>query len=173
MKRLVMGSCLSVLLTASAVGAQPVREVDRGWALMGGLATGDGSWDAGLAVAAPYRIPLGGRTFALRAEPWLSRYGGPGDSSLLLLGVGVMPRYLFTDERARLAPYVFGGPGLYYRNFSLPGSTPSAPDENSSDARLGITVGGGIQFGPRLIGEVRIMDVDGFLTVPLLIGIRF
>lgn len=167
----IMAGTLALLPVATARG-QEVTDVDRGWAILGGVATGEGSWDAGFAVAAPYRLPLGSRALSLRVEPWIARYGGPGDGSLLILGGALMPRYLFTGSGSRTLPYVFAGPGAYYRNFSYSVAQTGTADIDSSDGKLGFTLGGGVEVG-RLLGEVRLTDIDGFLTFPILIGFRF
>jgi opacity protein-like surface antigen len=154
---------------------QPSARTNPTVTLMGGLATGDNNLDVGLFFGASFGWDIRGTPLDIRFDPSLSRYGGGGvgyDASMLQLGIPAAVEYQFkTTGRAK--PYVMGGIGLYYSRYSYDVSTPGLDvGVSDSNTELGIAIGGGVRLNSRFGLEGRIIDVDAFTTIPLLLTWR-
>jgi len=143
--------------------------------LMGGLATGDGPFDLGLALSGSFEWDVRDWPVNLRLDPYLARHGGdcgPSDCDLTLFGAGVGVAYHFPASPNAPMWYVFGGLGLYHSSFDVDTNFPGFDDSSETD--LGLQIGGGFRFGNgRYRLELRLISVDSFDTLPILFGITF
>jgi opacity protein-like surface antigen len=144
--------------------------------LQGGVATGDGSFDFGILVGASFGWDINGLPIDIRFDPSLARYGAGNDyadGSLLIFGIPGAVEYEFTTQ-GNTKPYIMGGLGLYYSRFSVDVNVPGGGDVGGSNSEtdFGITVGGGLRFNSKFGIEVRITDLDGFTTIPILFTLR-
>lgn len=144
--------------------------------LHAGIATGDNSLDVGIMVGASFGWDLKGLPIDLRFDPSLARYGGGDgnvDLSSILLGIPVAAEYAFTTT-GKAKPYIMGGVGMYYNRVNVEVNTPGfGVDGDASDTDLGIAFGGGVRFNEKFGIEGRVIDVNSFTTLPILLTIRF
>jgi hypothetical protein len=148
--------------------------------VLGGLATGEGGIDLGIALGAALEWALGSAPVRLRVDPYFARHGGscePASCNLTLLGVGGSAVYHFPGSQRRAALqgpttsgpswYAFAGLGIYRSQFDASYQEFGASG-NSTD--LGLQLGGGAKVGSNLAFEARYMDVDGFNPLVLMVG---
>jgi hypothetical protein len=177
---LVSGTRVEAQRSSHSVAGVAQQEIGQGPKVTGlaGIATGDNT-DFGLAIAATFTWPISDLPINFRLDPILARYGigtgylsGVVDGNLLVLGVGAAAQYDFKSSTGgKNTPYVMGGLGLYYRRASI-GSTVTPGDFNTSTTDFGLSVGGGVRLGDKLVLEGRVMDIGGFTTIPIMIGYR-
>lgn len=163
---------LSGTLALGVAAPAHAQRTDRSaptFTLLAGVATGEGSYDLGLSIGGSFRWKLVGNGLALRADPWLGRYKA-GDASLTILGAAANLEYNFQTEGSSATPFIFLGPAVYYSNFGGDVGSPGG-DEGSTD--LGFGLGGGVRFAPRFVLEVRYNEINGFSTIPIMLGFRF
>ncbi len=142
-----------------------------GLTLYGGLATGDNGFDMGPALAASFNWHMPSSPFNLRVDPYFafhSRDVGP-DASLWHLGATGNLELAFRPSGTSAEPYLFGGGGFYYRNFSIDGVDDAALDQSDMKGALGF--GGGVRFGGFTL-EAKMQNVDEFTNVSFLVGFR-
>lgn len=154
--------------------------------LVGGVATGEGGIDLGVAVGATLEWKIGNAPVGVRLDPYFARHGGscePASCSLTILGAGGAAVYRFPQAQRSMslqgtgtgAPswYAFAGLGIYRSdfNFDYEGDISLSGSGNSTD--LGLQLGGGANVGANLVLEARYMDVDGFNPLLLLVGWKF
>lgn len=142
-----------------------------GLTLYGGLATGDNGFDVGPALAASFNWNIADAPFNLRLDPYFafhSRDEGP-DANLWFLGATGNLELAFRASGTTAEPYLFGGGGLYYRNFSI--DTGDEDDFDDSDFKGAFDFGGGVRFGGFTL-EAKLQDVDEFTNVSFLVGFR-
>jgi hypothetical protein len=151
-------------------GNQPAFE------LHGGIASGDGPYDLGLALGGAATWKPQGWPVDIRGDLYFAHHGGgqgPVDLSLNIFGVSGHVIYRFPTTNSSVKPYVLGGLGIFYSNVTV--------DYNNNDldlgaydssTDLGILLGGGLDFTPKLGAEIRFMDVNGFSTFPILLVIH-
>jgi opacity protein-like surface antigen len=75
--------------------------------------------------------------------------------------------------RNRMKPYVLAGPGFYSTRAEI---TQAGTSETSSDTKLGLNLGGGMNFsmgGRMAYVEARYHKVDQAAWIPLSFGVRF
>jgi opacity protein-like surface antigen len=174
-QRATAGAFRAVARATSEAQAQAPSRTNPTITLMAGIATGDNNLDVGIMVGASFGWDLKGVPLDIRFDPSLARYSGGStgvDASLLKLGIPAAIQYDFTTT-GNTKPYIMGGVGLFYSRYSAdintPGGNVGGSDSNSD---LGITVGGGVRFNQRLGLELRIIDVDSFTTIPILLTYR-
>lgn len=179
-----LAGSLEAQARASKASRVPAPVVQRGagapmtFTLLGGVATGDGPLDLGLALSGSFEWDVRDWPVNLRVDPYFARHGGdcgPFDCDLTLLGAGVNAAYDFPASPSAPQWFILGGLGLYHTSFDrddddgFPGD-----DDDRSDTDLGIQIGGGFRFGDgRYRLELRFLSVDNFDTIPILFGIRF
>ncbi len=144
--------------------------------LMGGIATGEGSLDMGLFFSTSWGWRLAGTSLVFRFDPSLGYYTGGNsgrDVSQLLLGFPVALEFEFNTVSFP-RPYVNGGVGVYYSRFSIDDGddVPFDDDRSASETDVGLNIGGGLRFTPKLGLEVRLIDVSGFTTIPIMLTYR-
>jgi len=152
--------------SASATAQRSVR--GPGLTLYGGVATGDNGFDAGPALASSFNWRMPSSPFNLRVDPYFayhSRDAGP-DASLWYLGATGNLELAFRPSGTSAEPYIFGGGGFYYRDFSIHDS-----DINDSDIKGALGFGGGVRFGGFTL-EAKMQDIDEFTNVSFLVGFR-
>jgi opacity protein-like surface antigen len=117
---------------------------------------------------------LAGAPIEIRFDPSLAYHGSDGryDANLLILGFPAAIQYQFRNAQGP-TPYVLGGIGLYYSNVSVDTGSPFLDEIDDSSLDFGIAIGGGLRFNSRVGLEVRVVDIDGFTTLPILLTIRF
>lgn len=74
----------------------------------------------------------------------------------------------------RMKPYVLGGPSIYNNRSEI--STTNGTPTTSSDTKMGLNVGGGMNFafvGRKAFLEARYHHVDQAAWVPITFGLRF
>ena len=160
--------------TASKANA-PAPEGNGGktnFTLFAGIATGD-AYDLGFAVQGSFRIPLPTVPIAIRIDPYLARHGGGSsydvgsstlsDATLTLLGVAGDAEYTFKTTGSQVEPYVLAGLGMYHGS--------GGGGEGSTD--LGLGIGGGIRYMKRWAAEAQFKSINGFSTIPLMVGYHF
>ncbi len=188
MKKIIALIGVSLLVSASVVEAQRSRQTVAGIAqqeisqgpkvtILGGIATGDNT-DFGIVAAATFTWPISDLPLGFRVDPIVARYGlgdgylaGVVDGNLLILGAGAALQYDFETAGSANTPYIFGGLGFYYSRFSIDSNIPTV-DFNDSNTDVGLSAGGGIRLGSNLVLEARVLDINGFTTIPILIGWR-
>lgn len=146
--------------------------------LMGGVATGEGGLDLGLALSGSFEWDVRDWPVNLRLDPYLARHGGdcgPNDCDLTLLGAGVGVAYHFPVATNAPMWYIFGGLGIYHSSFDVDDNGfPGGFDDDASETDLGLQLGGGFRFGDgRYRLELRFLSIDSFDTLPILFGITF
>lgn len=137
--------------------------------LYGGLATGDGDFGIGPALAASFRWDLAQLPFDLRVDPYFAYHStedGP-DGNIWLLGASGNVEFPFRTEGSTTEPYLFGGVGLYYTSLTIDIPGGGEFDDSSFDAGFGL--GGGVRFGGFTL-EAKMRDIDEFTTVSFLVG---
>lgn len=144
--------------------------------LHAGIATGDNQLDVGIMVGGSFGWDIKGLPIDVRFDPSIARYGGGDgnvDLSSILLGIPVAVEYEFATA-GKAKPYVMGGVGMYYNRVSVEVNSPGfGISRTDSDTDLGIAFGGGIRFNERFGLEGRVIDVNSFTTLPILLTIRF
>jgi hypothetical protein len=139
--------------------------------LYGGLASGDNAFDMGPALAASFNWRLSDAPFNVRVDPYFAYHDVEEniDGSLWLLGAMANLELAFRVSGSTAQPYIFGGAGFYFTNFSI--DLPGEPeiDDSSIDGAFGF--GGGVRFGGFNL-EARLQDIDEFTTVAFLVGFR-
>jgi hypothetical protein len=156
---------------SSSAAVQRTRATGPGLTLYGGLATGDNSFDMGPALAASFNWNIADAPFNVRLDPYFSyhsRDAGP-DASLWLLGGTGNLELAFRPSGTSAEPYIFGGGGFYYRNFSV--DTGPGDDLDDSALKGAFDFGGGVRFGGFTL-ETKMQDVDEFTNVSFLVGFR-
>jgi hypothetical protein len=154
---------------APATGNEP------SFSLQGGIASGDGDFDLGLALGGsatwhPQEWPV-----AVRGDVYFAHHGGgsgPVDVSLNLFGVAGHALYTFPTTNSTVSPYVFGGVGLFYSNINVDYEGTAIDFDYDSSTDLGLTIGGGLSFTPRIGAEIRFISVNDFTTFPILLVIK-
>ena len=143
--------------------------------LMVGIATGDGPYDVGPFLGVSFGWDAAGLPIDFRFDPSLAFHstGGRYDANLLILGLPAAIQYQFRNSQGGPTPYIMGGLGLYYSNVSIDSGSPFVDELDDSSLDLGIAIGGGVRFNERLGLEARVIDIDGFTTLPILLTIRF
>ena len=149
------------------------------WSLFGGVASGDGAYDIGIALGGNGRWRRADWPVAVRADAYLARHSGDVgtpfggyDVSINIFGVMGSAEYSFPTEN-RLKPYAFGGLGLFYSNVDLEYDGQFDIDDYDSSTDLGLSIGGGINLTEKFGLELRFMDVGGFSTIPVLAVFHF
>jgi opacity protein-like surface antigen len=144
------------------------------WSLFGGVASGDGAYDIGIAAGGTGRWRRSDWPVAVRGDAYFAHHSGDVgtqlggyDVSINIFGVMASAEYSFPTEN-RLKPYAFGGLGLFYSNIDLEYDGVFDIDDYDSSTDLGFGVGGGIYLTQKFGVEVRFMDVGGFSTIPIL-----
>ena len=136
--------------------------------LYGGLATGDGDFGIGPALAASFRWDLAQLPFDVRVDPYFAYHStneGP-DGSIWFLGASGNVEFPFRTAGSTTEPYLFGGAGFYFNSLSI--DTPGGDvDDTGFDAGFGL--GGGVRFGGFTL-EAKMRDIDEFTTVSFLVG---
>jgi hypothetical protein len=149
------------------------------WSIFGGVASGDGAYDIGIAAGLTGRWRRSDWPVAVRGDAYFAHHGGDigsefggVDVSINIFGVMGSAEYSFPTEN-RLKPYAFGGLGLFYSNIDV--DYDGAFDDNSYDSStdLGFGVGGGIHLTEKFGLELRFMDIGGFSTIPILAVYHF
>ncbi len=149
------------------------------WSIFGGVASGDGPYDIGLAAGGSARWRRSDWPVTVRGDAYFAHHGGDVgasfggyDVSINIFGVMGSAEYSFPIEN-KLKPYAFGGLGLFYSNINLdyPGGLDLGDYDSSTD--LGFGIGGGIFLTEKLGLELRFMDVGGFSTIPILAVYHF
>ena len=164
----------AVRATKPALKQQPTPTMTGpNWSVYGGVASGDGAYDIGLAAGASARWRRSDWPVAVRGDAYFAHHGGDigsqfggFDVSINIFGVMGSAEYSFPTEN-RLKPYAFGGLGLFYSNINV--DYDGAFEDNSYDSStdLGFGVGGGIFLTPKFGLELRFMDIGGFSTIPI------
>lgn len=168
---------------APAVAQQPAAPMTGPeWAGFAGIASGDGAYDLGFVLGGTGRWNRADWPVTARGDAYLARHGGGTDfagvdydASVLFLGALGSVEYVFPGT-SQLKPYVFGGLGLFYSRYSVDyDGGPFGGDDSFDDSglELGIGLGGGLQFTPRFGAELRVMDIGGFTTIPIVAVLRF
>lgn len=189
MKRYIALVGMSLLCAGTAVEAQRSRQTVAGIAqqeigqgpkvtVLGGVAAGEDT-DFGVFLAATFGWPISDLPLIFRVDPVGARYGygsnlpsGVGDGNLLLIGGGAALQYDFESSTgSRNTPYIMGGLGLYFARSSFD-SNLAGVGGSDTETDLGISLGGGIRLGDKLVLEGRFMNVGSFTTIPLMIGYR-
>ena len=139
--------------------------------LYGGLATGDGAFDMGPALAASFNWRIADAPFNIRVDPYFAFHSTDGspDASLWFLGATGNLEYAFRAAGTSAEPYIYGGAGFYYRNLSF--DTPGPGDFDDSDMKAALGFGGGVRFGGFTL-EAKLQDVDEFTSIAFLVGFR-
>jgi hypothetical protein len=138
--------------------------------LFGGIAVGDNNLDLGLMGGVSFKWELAGIPIDLRFDPSIARYSGDRDgvhSRLLLFNVPVVAEYEIPGSGDRSARfYILAGFGTHYKRLSE-----DDLGSNDTDNRLdlGLTLGGGVRLNSKLGFEARIVDIDNFTTLPILV----
>jgi hypothetical protein len=149
------------------------------WSLFGGVASGDGAYDIGIALGGTGRWHRSDWPVAVRGEAYFAHHSGdigPAfggyDVSINMFGVMGSAEYTFPTEN-KLKPYAFGGLGLFYSNVDVDvdGLFENSAYDSSTD--LGFGVGGGIYLTSKFGLELRLMDIGGFSTIPILAVFHF
>ena len=140
--------------------------------LYGGLATGDNGFDMGPALAASFNWNLPSAPFNVRLDPYFAFHSADddgADAKLWLLGATGNLELAFRPTGTTAEPYIFGGAGFYYRNFSI--DTGDEDDFDDSDMKGAFDFGGGVRFGGFTL-EAKLQDIDEFTNVSFLVGFR-
>jgi hypothetical protein len=158
----------------SAAGArltQETRAAGPSITLYGGLATGDGAFGLGPALAASFRWELAQLPFDLRLDPYFASHSleDDGDGSIWFLGASGNIEFPFRTADSNTEPYLFGGLGLYFNSLSIDIPGNGNADDTGFDAGFGL--GGGARFGGLTL-EAKMTDIDEFTTVSFLVGFR-
>jgi hypothetical protein len=149
--------------------AQETRASNPRITLYGGLATGDGPFGIGPALAASFRWDLAQLPFDFRLDPYFATHSleDDGDGSIWLLGASGNIEFPFRTTGSNTEPYLFGGVGLYFNSVSIDIPGEGDFDDTSLDAGFGL--GGGVRFGGLTL-EAKMRDIDEFTTVSFLVG---
>lgn len=130
--------------------------------LFGGLATGDGPYGIGPALAASFNWRVPTMPVNFRVDPYFAYHSfdeGSSDGSLWFLGASGNIELPFRTSGSTTEPYLFGGAGLYY----------AGSDPGDSGVEAGFGLGGGVRFGGFTL-EAKMRDIDEFTTVSFLVG---
>lgn len=139
--------------------------------LYGGLATGDNGFDMGPALAASFNWNLPSAPFNVRLDPYFAYHtADEADATLWLLGATGNLELAFRPSGTTAEPYIFGGAGFYFRNFSVD-TGPGDEDFDDSALKGAFDFGGGVRFGGFTL-EAKLQDVDEFTNVSFLVGFR-
>lgn len=150
------------------------------WSAAAGIATGDNPYDIGFALGATGKWHRSDWPVAVRGDGYFAHHGGDIGSqfggvnlSINIFGVMGSAEYAFPTT-STLKPYAFGGLGLFYSNVNVDYDFANFDDSAyDSSTDLGIGVGGGIHFTDKIGMEVRLMDIGGFTTLPILAVFHF
>ena len=174
----VLGAQTATSMASRSTVTAPQRRggpVTPNFTLLGGLASGDGAWNMGPAVAGTITWSPAPQV-DIRVDPYYARHDldvRGSDAHLTFLGVGGNVQYVFrTANSGSAAPYVFGGIGVYHQNFGY-GNDVFASRYGNGSTDLGLGVGTGIRFANHLVVELRVNDINSFTSVPILFGYRF
>jgi hypothetical protein len=140
--------------------------------LYGGLASGDNDWGMGPALAASFNWRVADAPFNIRLDPYFSYHSfdaGSTDGSLWFLGATGNLELAFRPAGTSAEPYIYGGGGFYFQNWSLEG--PRDNDIEDSDLNGAFGFGGGVRFGGFTL-EAKLQDIDNFTNVSFLVGFR-
>ena len=144
------------------------------WSIFGGVASGDGAYDIGIAAGGTGRWRRSDWPVAIRGDAYFAHHGGDigsefggFDVSINIFGVMGSAEYAFPTEN-RLKPYAFGGLGLFYSNINVDYDGVFDDSSYDSSTDLGFGVGGGIHLTEKFGLELRFMDIGGFSTIPVL-----
>jgi hypothetical protein len=182
MSRLLKSFCLTSLATAVLASALPAQisasrvlttkpasttlqgstASNPAVTLFGGLATGDGPFGMGPALAASFNWRVATMPVNFRLDPYFAYHSldeGSGDGSIWFLGGSGNIELPFRTAGSSTEPYLFGGVGLYY----------SSVDPGDSGVDAGFGLGGGVRFGGFTL-EAKMRDIDEFTTVSFLVG---
>ena len=160
---------------------QPSRATTGGpsWSFIGGVASGDGAYDLGVALGTTARWHRAEWPVAIRGDGYFAHhsggiesYAGEFDLSLNLFGVLGSAEYSFPTQ-STLKPYVFGGLGIFYAAVDVDYDGDFGNGDNDSSMDLGFNVGGGLNFTPQFGMELRLIDAGGFTTLPIVAVFRF
>jgi len=163
------------------VPQQPSRATTAGpkWSMVGGVASGDGEYDLGFSLGTTARWSRSNWPVTIRGDGYfahhsgdINSFAGDFDLSLNLLGVLGSAEYSFPTQSS-LKPYVFGGLGLFYAAVDVDYDEAFGDGDYDSSTDLGFSVGGGLNFTPRFGMELRLIDVGGFTTLPIVAVLRF
>ena len=138
--------------------------------LFGGLATGDGAFNMGPALAASFNWRMTTIPVNFRLDPYFAHHSlddSSVDGSAWFLGGSGNLELPFRSTTSSAEPYLFGGVGLYYRSLTI--DTPGPGDVDDSGIKAGFGLGGGVRFGGFTL-EAKMRDIDEFTTVSLLVG---
>lgn len=151
------------------------------WSLFAGIASGDGPYDLGIALGGSGRWHRSDWPVAIRGDAYLAHHGGDigsqfggTDISINILGVMGNAEYTFPTT-STISPYVFGGLGLFYKNSDIDDDVAPGYDDRGYDSSLdlGLGIGGGLRFTPRFGLELRVTDIGGFTTIPIVAVFHF
>jgi hypothetical protein len=135
--------------------------------IFGGLATGDGAFDMGPALAGSFNWKLEQFPVNFRLDPYFAYHTtNSPDGSATFLGASANAEIAFATQGTS-EPYLFGGAGLYYNSISIDTPGPGEVDDSGVDAGFGL--GGGVRFGGFTL-EAKMRDIDEFTTVSFLVG---
>ena len=154
----------------AAVSAQGATASNPAITLYGGLATGDGSFNMGPALAASFNWRKATIPVNFRLDPYFAYHSlddSAVDGSAWFLGASGNLELPFRSSTSSTEPYLFGGVGLYYRSLTI--DTPGAGDVDDSGIKAGFGLGGGVRFGGFTL-EAKMRDIDEFTTVSFLVG---
>jgi hypothetical protein len=147
--------------------AQPGASSNPRVTLFGGLATGDGDFGIGPALAGSFNWRLEQLPFNFRLDPYFAYHSASDpDGSVTILGASANAEIAFTTEGTS-EPYLFGGAGLYYNSTSV--ELPGGGDADDSGVDAGFGLGGGVRFGGFTL-EAKMRDINEFTTVSFLVG---
>jgi hypothetical protein len=174
------GSLPATRITAPALSQPQASPTTTGpdWSASAGIATGDNPFDIGLALGATAKWHRSDWPVGIRGDAYFahhsgnvgSQFGGV-DLSVNIFGVMGSAEYAFPTTNT-LKPYAFAGLGLFYQSYNVD-SDFSDYDAYDSSTDLGIGVGGGIHFTEKIGMEVRLMDIGGFTTLPIVAVFHF
>jgi len=149
------------------------------WSLFGGVASGDGPYDIGIALGGSGRWRRSDWPVGVRGDLYFARHSGDVgtqiggyDVSINIFGIMGNAEYSFPTE-SRLKPYAFGGIGLFYSNIDLEYEGEFDIGDYDSSTDLGFGVGGGIRLTEKFGLELRFMDLGGFSTIPVVAVFHF
>jgi opacity protein-like surface antigen len=158
---------------------QPAPSAGPAWSLFGGVASGDGAYDIGVALGGNVRWRRADWPVAARTDVYFARHSGDVgatfggyDVSINIFGVMANAEYSFPTEN-RLKPYAFGGLGLFYSKVDLEYDGQFDIDDYDSSTDLGLGIGGGIHLTEKFGLELRFMDLGNFSTIPVVAVFHF
>ena len=143
------------------------------------------NWDAGFGVSGGINYPLlpTARLSILMDVNRFSRHDVEGGDATLIYGMVNISKSFGDRKLLRIAPYVFGGTGVYYQSLSditTTGHEHTDPVLSDGETNLGLSVGFGLEMpaGPRanlfVDGRYVVGMTKGDATevVPIRFGIR-